>query len=1383
MARTPNSKLQITLALDSKGLKSGMSRVSAETGRLSKSANRGSKATSALGASLRRAAVAAGGAALAYVSVAQARAAIQTTQDLALATAGLNRNLGISTKEASRWAAVTRARGVDSKTMTMSFTSLSRAIEGVGTGSESALKPFRDLGISQKELSATGGNFSKQVLLIADAFGEAEGSSTRQAAAQKLLGRGYQSLLPMFTEGSKGLQEQLKWADQFGATMGKDTVDAMGDFTTAQRKSKVALMGLQITFAKYATPAITDALEWVQKFVAVLNDPSLSKADKLATIRKQFRDLADSVLKILSDLGPEIAQTAGQLGVIMARSLAKAFVETGFLGKIAIGALLVRSLGGPAAIIAAGRGVGLMMSTGMASGMAAGDMYAFARSFGRGRGASALAAAGSSAAGTMALGLGKSLARMIPMAMAAVAIGDVVLTAIAGDMKGAAVKGGGAIIGGAIGAIFGPAGIAIGAGLGTIGAGIIRDIVGGAEEEAPKMRERIAASVKQLAAAAAREKGAYRQLASASSFVVNSRRRQKDATDRVRQAERSLARARTRFGPNSDQATAAARRLANAQREVAIQTQRARRAERVYGTVRKATKADLRAAVKDQKVELTNLRMKQQRLGRLVDSGKATTEQNRQYLNVSRQVDKGQRNLNQSYAEASQKVGPKFARSLQRIDGRSVSLRRAMARLKAGIKLNSQDMSRAYRNELQAMIRKTTDAANYLDSDGGIQVVQTGPGGASGAVPRKRRGGPISGGGKTVTAAVSPGEMISYRGREIMVPGRPEPRDSVLMNLPVGSKVFTRDGQMRLAMGSSEAQALRDQAPHFNEGGIVRPQMVGGIPAPRGVANKGFGVVHKKALAYYRRNAFSDLDSAVRLASKFGLDVSSGFRPGDDGWHGKDRARDFVGSASEMYKFADYIGSRFGKKLLELIYTPLGWAIKNGTRTAPYAAADHYDHVHVAMRGGGKIKANSPLKKKKRWGANALHTLAAAVGMPNPGLMAQVAQAESGGNAKLNNAGLNADGSVDYGLWQINSIHGKPVSGMLNPIQNAFYAREILNSQGIGAWSAYNNGRYSGFSPGRFDQEFFWDLIYSNAKQRKTKRAAKVKVGNVSALSKKFDKQGGGPGTGSRIKKAAASAKTALRLARKGNVAGSRAAAKRATKNANAARKGLNPPGRGNDRPTGNRPTGNRISDVSYLNLPASVRRSLSFEDRVALLERDLAVAGATATTTDDVAVLDEQIKLFRGLGKRSAATIARTSRRLSGFSDDELKKNRKKANAKGKSKDARKRRREGRAYLNKYARLTQKRSDAISSLGRAESELASARETRDELKGGGESETNLAEAMAELATAIREQNEIAKGVQATSSREAFRMLSDVISGQIVGKRISPSTTPQGVRY
>jgi hypothetical protein len=102
------------------------------------------------------------------------------------------------------------------------------------------------------------------------------------------------------------------------------------------------------------------------------------------------------------------------------------------------------------------------------------------------------------------------------------------------------------------------------------------------------------------------------------------------------------------------------------------------------------------------------------------------------------------------------------------------------------------------------------------------------------------------------------------------------------------------------------------------------------------------------------------LGAITALAARAGLSVTSGYRPGDPGWHGKNRARDYAGTASSMVEFARNMAAAFGPRLLELIHTPLGFGVKNGQRVSnafwgSRVLADHYDHVHVAMNSGGIV--------------------------------------------------------------------------------------------------------------------------------------------------------------------------------------------------------------------------------------------------------------------------------------------------------------------------------------------------------------------------------------------------------------------------------------------
>jgi cell wall-associated NlpC family hydrolase len=90
---------------------------------------------------------------------------------------------------------------------------------------------------------------------------------------------------------------------------------------------------------------------------------------------------------------------------------------------------------------------------------------------------------------------------------------------------------------------------------------------------------------------------------------------------------------------------------------------------------------------------------------------------------------------------------------------------------------------------------------------------------------------------------------------------------------------------------------------------------------------------------------------------------------------------------------------------------------------------------------------------------------------------AAIAKAESGGNPSTINR--NTNGSIDRGLWQINSVHGN--LSTTNPLANAKAAVKISNNgTNWDPWSAFSNGSYEKYlklagnpvpkSNGKFDE-------------------------------------------------------------------------------------------------------------------------------------------------------------------------------------------------------------------------------------------------------------------------------------------------------------------------
>ena len=76
--------------------------------------------------------------------------------------------------------------------------------------------------------------------------------------------------------------------------------------------------------------------------------------------------------------------------------------------------------------------------------------------------------------------------------------------------------------------------------------------------------------------------------------------------------------------------------------------------------------------------------------------------------------------------------------------------------------------------------------------------------------------------------------------------------------------------------------------------------------------------------------------------------------------------------------------------------------------------------------------------------------------------MLAIIQAESGCNPTARNT-ANTDGSTDTGLLQINSIHGIDPETLLDPAVNIQAAYRVYQSQGLQAWSVYNNGSFKQF--------------------------------------------------------------------------------------------------------------------------------------------------------------------------------------------------------------------------------------------------------------------------------------------------------------------------------
>jgi hypothetical protein len=325
---------------------------------------------------------------------------IHATEELSKTTTGLTRNLGFSTKAASEWGAVAQAREIDTKSLNMAFGTLSTKMVEAGRKGGTLLTPFHQLGISQEEVSKGAHNFQWGLNRVVTALGEEEGGTKRATAAKAVLGRGYQTLLPLFSRGSEGLKEQLHWADEFGVTLNGKTNKGLEEMIEAQRKNKVAMLGLQVSMTKFLQPAINAGDEQLQEFIKTLNSPHLTAEEKIEKIGRQFEGLEGDVIKVIEKALPSIAEHAGQMGGKIAGAVWHGFVHSDLLGKAVIAGYVLHLFGGGSLVKKAAAEAGGRLATSLGKRFLAVVAPYFGIELAEAAAAEGTAAAGGAAAGT-----------------------------------------------------------------------------------------------------------------------------------------------------------------------------------------------------------------------------------------------------------------------------------------------------------------------------------------------------------------------------------------------------------------------------------------------------------------------------------------------------------------------------------------------------------------------------------------------------------------------------------------------------------------------------------------------------------------------------------------------------------------------------------------------------------------------------------------------------------------------------------------------------------------------------------------------------------------------------------------------------------------------
>lgn len=474
----------------------------------------------------------------------------------------------------------------------------------------------------------------------------------------------------------------------------------------------------------------------------------------------------------------------------------------------------------------------------------------------RGLGATAMGRLGRTTAGQMALGFGRALGP----AVAALGIGNIIMSATQGDWKQAGFQAGGALAGGIAGALIGgPMGAMIGGGVGSLLGGALSGLFDSSKKLAP-VQERLRELSQHSSKAMHEQARAADALSAAQGRLKGANQRQKAASKSVTEAQHKYTAAVKKFGPESRDALEAARALARAEHREAEAAKEARKAHRLSGIELELFKSRTKRASDALGNQIPILQGVVQRLTKKWRADKTNIEVQDRLEKKVNELRRAEQSRDRILEEAAQKVGPKWARSLQNmtaaqrtfgthlnglskiVEGVEDSVGKArmgFGRFGTSIRTTASQSAERMRelgrdgsgsfSDLAELVREADlnisgNTITVLEQLGGKKLPKLvlKKMAHAGDAPGRQRGGPVpalaNGGG---LASVVPGTSTGDR------------HTLALNGVPV-AKVESREG---IFVGNrnlmATMRAANSAVPRFQEGGFVKHLRRGGFAEPQ----------------------------------------------------------------------------------------------------------------------------------------------------------------------------------------------------------------------------------------------------------------------------------------------------------------------------------------------------------------------------------------------------------------------------------------------------------------------------------------------------------------------------------------------------------------------
>jgi hypothetical protein len=197
---------------------------------------------------------------------------INRSMELAVQIGHLSQQTGISTENLSTLKYVSDQTGVSFETLTKGFKKLSTDLYDLEHGSKAAkgvAEAFKAVGVSAKDLTATGGDLFKVMELVAAKFQSMPDGFEKNAVATKLFGKAGQELIPILNQGAEGIEEMRGKAQAMGLVLDESGVKKLEEMHHKTVELKGALEGLGLSLTTTLAPAIEALIPKMEQLLGI----------------------------------------------------------------------------------------------------------------------------------------------------------------------------------------------------------------------------------------------------------------------------------------------------------------------------------------------------------------------------------------------------------------------------------------------------------------------------------------------------------------------------------------------------------------------------------------------------------------------------------------------------------------------------------------------------------------------------------------------------------------------------------------------------------------------------------------------------------------------------------------------------------------------------------------------------------------------------------------------------------------------------------------------------------------------------------------------------------------------------------------------------------